>query len=236
MYNHQLIKKYLDNTLSTDERKRLDTLLENNQVFKREFEEHKSLHRAFEINEAEQLKQKLKAYENSNPSKPLSNSSKRFFLPIAAMLLVIIGLSIYLNFFNTSLYDKYFETYPNVYSPIVRSTSQRITDKAFMYYENKKYKKAQQSFELLLENNQNPNLQFYYALSLLNDGNAKKATTQFEPLLNTDFEFLPEVYWYYALTEIKLENYDKARNILQSSADKGFKFKAKKRKQLLNKL
>ena len=236
MNNQPLIKKYLNNTLSTDERKRLDLLLESNQDFKREFEEHKSIHRAFEINEAERLKQKLQSIENNKISEQSSNSTKRWFLAIAASVLAIIGLSVYLNFFNTNLYDEYFEIYPNVYQPVVRSTSQNMSNKAFVYYENKKYKEAQQSFELILESNPNPNIQFYYALSLLNGGKAEKASTEFENLLDTNFEFQPEVYWYYALTQIKLKNLDKAKTILQSSENKGFQFKAKERKQLLDEL
>ena len=236
MNNQQLIKKYFNNTLSIDERKRLDMLLENDQDFKREFEEHKSLHRAFEINEAEQLKRKLKDIESNNTSQPPSNSSKHWFLPMAAMVLVILGLSVYLSFFNTNLYDEYFEIYPNVYQPVVRSTSQSIADKAFVYYENKKYEKAQQSFELLLKSNPNPNIQFYYALSLLNDGKTKKASTEFENLLDTNFEFQPEVYWYYALAEIKLENLDQAKTILQTAENLNFSFKAKERKKILKDL
>ena len=155
---------------------------------------------------------------------------------MAAMVLVIIGLSIYLNFFNTSLYDKYFETYPNVYQPVVRSTSQSMTDKAFMYYENKKYKEAQQSFELLLKSNPNPNIRFYYALSLLNDDKTEKASTEFENLLDTNFEFQPEVYWYYALAEIKLKNLDQAKTILETAENLNFSFKAKERKKILKDL
>ena len=236
MQNEQLIQDYFSNALSSEKRKQLDILLENDKDFKREFEEHKSLHRAFEINENERLKRKLKDIESKNTSQPPLNSSKRSFLPIAAMVLIIVGLSVYLNFFNTNLYDEYFEIYPNVYQPVVRSVSQSTTDKAFVYYENKKYEEAQQSFELLLENKPNPNIQFYYALSLLNDEKFEKASSEFQNLLNIDFEFQPEVYWYYALAEIKLENLDQAKTILQTAENLNFSFKSKERQKILKDL
>lgn len=228
-----LIHKYFKNSLSENEEITFNTLLNEDKDFQKSFKEHQSLHRAFEINEAERLKQKLKQLDINDDKKIKKLNNNRWLFSIAASVLIIVGISFYLNYFNTSLYEKYFETYPNVYQPVIRGSS---SQSPFVYYENGDFSQAEKEFEILLNSEDNPNLRFYYALSLLNQNQYEKANIEFEKLKSQDFEFLPEVYWYFALSQLQLDNSTKAKELLKFMNEKNWNFKKTERKEILEKL
>lgn len=145
-------------------------------------------------------------------------------------------MSVYLNFYQQNLYKQHFDIYPNVYQPIVRGESDTESSTAFMYYENKMYKEAQNAFESLLKEENNPNIRFYYALSFLNEGNTQQATEEFDNLKNIEFEFKAETYWYHALALIKLEKYDDAKVLLEKLKAEQYEFNKDKVEPLLEAL
>jgi tetratricopeptide (TPR) repeat protein len=144
-------------------------------------------------------------------------------------------VSVYFNFFQQDLYNQYFEIYPNVYQPVVRGSSEEST-KAFMYYENKDYDKAQRAFLSLLEEENNPNIRFYYALSLLNDNLPEKGLEELKKLQNIQFEFQAEVLWYSALTNLKIENNLEAKKLLNTLKSKFPEYMPTDVKQLIDDL
>jgi tetratricopeptide (TPR) repeat protein len=220
--------------MSPEERQEFEELLKDDESFRNKFEEHKSVFNAFKINEAKKIKAKLKAHETQESTKKRF-ISKPVIYSIAATFIVLIGMSVYFNFFQQDLYKQYFEPYPNVYQPVVRGDAEEST-KAFMYYENKKYTEAQNSFKSLLEKEDNPNVRFYYALSFLNQNQPKQAIDELKKLKNIKFEFQAEVYWYLALSEIKLEKFDSAKSNLRDLTSKHPKFKKDKVESLLDNL
>jgi tetratricopeptide (TPR) repeat protein len=235
MDNSLLINKFFKNSLTDKEKIFFNDLMEKDTAFHKAFEEHKSMQRAFEINEAERLKDKLKSIETEKV-KPLNSSrQKRWVYSIAASVLVIVGLSVFLNYFNITLYDEYFEPYPNVYQPVVRGTAEEGA-KAFMYYENQDYTNAQKAFENLLKEENNPNIRFYYALSFLNENNVKRANEELETLKDINFEFQAEVIWYQSLSLIKLNKFKEAKILLQTLKTKGYSFNSDKVDTLIENL
>jgi len=234
MNNDQHIQDYLQGKLNFEERQSFEELLQNDKTLKKDFEDYKSVQKAFKLNEAERLKSKLQTHEKDNSSGSSFNS-RSFFYAIAASVLVLIGVSFYFNFFQQDLYGQYFETYPNVYQPVVRGSAEEST-KAFMYYENQDYKSAQKAFESLLKEEDNPNIRFYYALTYLNEGDAKRANEELEALKNIEFEFQAEVIWYQSLSLIKLDRLEEAEELLQTINTKDFSFNRDKVDTLLEKL
>lgn len=212
MSTDQLIQAYIQNKLSADERKAFELTLDKDKELQNSLNEHKAILEAFKVNEAKRLKNRLKDHEdqisNTKSSKP-----NPIFFAIAATVLVLIGASVYFNLYQQNLYDQYFESYPNVYQPIVRGNSEQSTE-AFVYYENDDFKNAQKAFENYLEKNNNPNIRFYLALSYLNDNQPLQALTEFEKLENIEFEFQAEVYWYSSLANLKLEKKSDAIKLL----------------------
>lgn len=224
MKTDQYIQDYLHNRMNPKQKSDFEKLLIKDNELKKSFEEHKAVFNAFKMNESKRLKGNLAAHE-----KHISSKKRFIFKPIiyaiAATFIVLLGSSVYFNFFKQDLYDKYFETFPNVYQPIVRGDSDERL-KAFMYYENNKFIEAQHEFKFILKNEENANIRFYLGLSYLNNNQFKQAITEFEKLNDTNFAFSAETLWYNALAEIKLENKLKAKKILVILNDKYPNYKA----------
>jgi len=234
MTSDKKIQAYFNNQLSQKERLAFEKFLDENRDLKKQFEEYKAIQSAFKINEAEDLKKHLIDYENKK-SKKSDTNQKLIYYAIAASILILIGIGFVINLSQDNLYKQYFEIYPNVYQPIVRSNAQ-VNNKAFLFYENGDYKSAQVAFEEMLKKEGNPNLRFYYALSYLNNGNAQKASLEFGKLKDVSFEFQAEVLWYYALAQIKVENYTQAVLILESLNKMETDFKRQETQKLLSSL
>lgn len=213
MNDDQRIQDYIHNRLSAKEKERFEQAVKEDEALRKNYSEHKAIHNAFLLHEAEQLKLKLKSYENKNAKSSTSKLKDPLFLAIAASILVVVGLTYYFNYFQQNLYEQYFEPYPNVYQPIVRGNTTQST-KAFMYYENQNYTMAQDAFEDLLDVKNNPNIRFYYALSFLNINQPEKAVREFKTLQGIKFEFQAEVFWYQSLALIKLQNKNEAKILL----------------------
>lgn len=199
--------------MSPDERQNFEKLLKEDEAFQKTFEEHKSVFNAFKINEAKQLKTTLVAHESKEPSEKRF-ISKPLIYSIAATFIVLLGMSAYFNFFKQDIYSQYFEPYPNVYQPVVRGDAEEST-KAFMYYENRNYIMAQDAFIELLDKDDSPEVRFYLGLSYLNNDQTQEAISEFIKITDIDFEFEAELYWYYALAEIKLGHKENAANLLK---------------------
>jgi len=234
MNTNQHIQDYLHNRMRSDERKDFEKQLKEDKNLKKEFDEHKSVFNAFKINEAQRLKAKLKAHEAQKSSKKRF-ISKPVLYSIAAIFVVLLGSSVYFNFFQQDIYKTYFEPYPNVYQPVVRGSSQNSTT-TFQYYENSAYEKAERGFKALLDVEEDPNLRFYYALSKLNQDKFAEASKEFEKLGSVDFEFSAEVLWFHALAELKLDHYEKAKILLSTMNNRNLSFKTTERNEILEKL
>lgn len=234
MNTEQHIQDYLLNRMKADERKDFERLLKKNKDFQKNFNEHKAVFEAFKISEANRLKSILAAQEKRISLKRRF-ISKPIIYVIAATFIVLLGSSVYFNFFKQDLYAKYYETFPNVYQPIVRGDSDERL-KAFMYYENYKFLEAQHEFESILNNEENANIRFYLGLSYLNNNQFKEAITEFEKINDKNFEFNAETLWYNALAEIKLENKTKAKKLLLRLSDKYPKYKTTDIAEILDSL
>lgn len=235
MNDDRRIQDYIHNRLSAKEKERFEQAVNEDETLKKDYSEHKAIHNAFLLHEAERLKSKLKSYENKNLKSSTSRLKDPLFLAIAASILVVVGLTYYFNYFQQNLYEQYFEPYPNVYQPIVRGNTTQST-KAFMYYENQNYTMAQDALEDLLVVDDNPSLRFYYGLSFLNNNQTEKAITEFNKIKDVDFEFKAELYWYMALAQLKLKNKNEAKNFLENLKTHFPDFKTDGVKDLLNSL
>jgi tetratricopeptide (TPR) repeat protein len=162
--------------------------------------------------------------------------------PLAALAaLLVIALSI--NFFINSevnedkLFSIYFEPSKNVTAPIVRSeTDENLLNSAFIAYSESNYEVAISLFEKGFEDTKNSELLFYEANALLASGNTEEAIKKFEEHLTYSDILTNRSHWYLALTYLKSENPDKAKQELKSLIDSGEPFKKAEAKSLLKKL
>ena len=107
---------------------------------------------------------------------------------------------------------------------------------AFNLYENKLYDEAEQQFKTLLNSKTDYNIEFYYAMSLLNQEKIEAATTVLNGLKSKTHDFKAEVFWYSALIQIKLEDFEKAKAELKALEALKSDFKSQETKILLERL
>lgn len=234
MNNETLIQDYIANRLSTNQRAEVEHLLETDSDFKAEFESHKDMAVAFKIAEAKHLKTHFQQLENTLP-KEKSNFKTVKYAALAIASVLVIGLCY--NIFNTTsgndLFEDHFEISPNTYQPVTRSNNSDKDNTAFIAYENGNYELAENEFETLLEINNNPNIRYYYAASLLNQSKYDLALEQFQILNKIDFDYNDESIWYTALIYIRKEDYALAKTYLKKLGNKKSTFKVENRKELL---
>ncbi|MGC1472122.1 MAG: hypothetical protein WA775_05990 [Psychroserpens sp.] len=236
MENEQLIQGYFNKSLSHAENAEVLRLLANDTVFKTQFNDYKNVQAAFKLNEKEQLKAQLNNLGQKS-ARPYTKSVFRKVAVFAVASCLIVSL-FYVNSRNTpsALYDHYYDSYPNVYQPIVRGNDTTENTKAFAAYENKAYLKAQEEFENLLETTTDHNITFYYAMSLINQDKIIEAKSILDSLKTKQHDFLAEVYWYSALINIKTENTKEAIQNLGELKKLNTQFKSTEISELLQKL
>jgi tetratricopeptide (TPR) repeat protein len=158
------------------------------------------------------------------------------YLAVACAVVLGFFFNIYTSETGSTLYDSNFDVLPNTYQPITRGTSENENLKAFEAYENGDFKTAEAEFEDILKTSTNPNIQFYYGLSLLNQSKFDLALEEFNKITDINYEYQAELLWYKALIHIKKEAYPKAKEYLEILNAQNANFKAKERNVLLKKL
>ena len=236
MTQEDQIQSYLNDRLSESQKANFEKQLVSDVELKNALDNHIDMQAAFQFNEAEKLKKRFKDIESVkvNYFKKLVKS-RFFYAGIAAILL--LGVFIYQNTNSTSaLYDNYIDIYPNVYQPITRASNTNDFSNAFVAYESQDFIRAKKEFENLLEHSENANLEFYYAMSLIQLKAYDAALHQLEHIDPVKTEFSNEITWYKALLYLQEDNIEKAVENLNTLEFSGSKYKASQRDSLLNSL
>lgn len=211
-----LINNYFEKSLSSEEQDQFDFLMQNDANFSQEVNFQKNLKKAISLNERENLKKKLQSFETIKPKlwvfKPWYS---------AAAAIVICSFAFYLSQNSTaSMYDEYYQTYPNVVAPTVRGENNSdIQSQAFAEYDNGNYQKSQQLFGLIYTSEKEDYALFYKGLSQLELNKTKDAIATFRTFdLTKNNNFIPYVKWYLALGYLKENQKENAIPLLQSLA------------------
>ena len=207
MNKEALKEAYFSNRLTHAEFVELESQLETDASFRKEFYSELELQQTIASEKHLPLKQRLQQLDNKSTGK------KRWYL-YAASIVALIAIGSF--FYNTpqdyqELYAVHFEPYPNIVAPTVRNGSENPVDKAFRYYNNRNYKEAIPAFDGLYKQNKIGYANFYYAMSLMADNQVLQAINALE---NPNWE-IPERFqnqrdWYLALSYLKTENTEKA--------------------------
>lgn len=237
MNKEDLLNGYFENSLSDEELNLFEELLQNNADFKAEFEFRKELKSAIQHSKRAELKEKLRKHEtqNSNLRKLVSN----WRYVAAAVLVLGFGSYFILNNLQNSndVFTQYYETYPNVVSPVVRADSSdtSLEAKAFLAYENKDFKQAESLFSELFKTQQQEYALFYQAMSYLEiEGKTSDAISLLEKTEWTN-EFKEKSLWYLAMAHLKMKNKQEAKKSLERLNELG-NYRQEQVKQLLDQL
>lgn len=211
MNRSDLIDKYIQKRANAEELALIKRLMEEDADFKEDITFQLELQHAVKKEESKKLKQQLQDFEQ----KKKSNLFIWTIWKIAAV--VIIGLGA-LWFFNAppdheKIYAKNFEPYPNIVAPIVRNsnTPKHSMEDAFRFYDHRDYTTAAEAFKTMLNSDETGYANFYYAMSLMANGQVEKAIEALEnPTWDVPEKFQNQVDWYLALGYLKTHNNEKA--------------------------
>lgn len=236
MDKEQLIQGYIANTLSQADKEIVEKLLKTDADFKVAFELHNDVAMAYKVSESQILKERFQKIELQRSKNNLFGISKIGYSAIASIL--IIG---FFYIFNSDpsgkdLYTSNFTIYPNTYQPVTRDITETENSNAFMAYENKDFQNAEVAFEEILKTSENPNIRFYYAMTLLNTAKFDQALAQLNQLQEVDFDYKEEVLWYTALIYLQKEDIKNAKTSLETLDRLNSRFKSDERTHILEEL
>jgi len=201
-----LLEKYFDGSLSKDEKIDFERLLAEDSSFRDEFEFEKNVKSAITLNKRDELKKMLHSFETTKKPK-----KSFYWIYAAASIMIFVGLFTWKNFSTTNydtLFDEYYQTYPNTVSPTVRgTTSTDIQSNAFYAYDSGNYQEAIALFSEIYSKNGDDFALFYKGLSLIELQKYEEALVVLQKsnsIKNSTFE--PYFLWYSALIHIKLQN------------------------------
>ncbi|WP_226388721.1 hypothetical protein [Penaeicola halotolerans] len=150
----ELIEKYLEGTLNTEENMLFHQLMKEDSDFKEEVTFQLKTRQAFKNIERASLKEMLSQLDESTHSiaKPKKEPIYQITYYVAAGLIALLGLSFVFKWFTDNQPKDvlaYYEPYPNVITPTTRNATEdslNLAREALIAYENESYEKADSLF------------------------------------------------------------------------------------------
>jgi predicted Zn-dependent protease len=208
--------------LSTEEKVNFEKQLSEDTELASAFETFKELHLHLEnkfgnSTELNAFKKNLKSIskEHFKTKKSKVVAFKPWQYAIAASAAILVGLFVFQNI-NPS-----FEDYDN---PEMATFTERgdvnenlkLAQDAF---NAKNYKAAIPHFDAVLNSTKSPEIQYFYAVSLLEDNQFQKAETNLSELKSGTSIYKNKATWYLALSKLKQKDYKSCKEILQTIPD-----------------
>ncbi|MBZ4036023.1 tetratricopeptide repeat protein [Flavobacterium sp. 17A] len=215
-----LFDQYLQGELTVDEKNNFEKQLAENPELASAFESFKEMHFQLENKfgqEAERaiFTQNLTRISDKyfNKKKTKVVSLKPWYLAVAASAAIMFGLF----FFDYNHYPN-FEDYNHPESAYFteRSVSEETLKKAENDFNGKRYEKAIPLFEAILKENNSPEIQYFYAVSLLQVDKYVKAEAIFKKLETGNSVYKEKAKWNLALSKLKQGKYKECKEILQT--------------------
>lgn len=217
-----LFENYLSNELSAEEKSAFEKQLEEDKEFASAFEIFKELNLHLEnkfgnANELKAFKKNLKSISKGHFKTKKSKvvAFKPWQYVIAASIAILVGLFVFQNI-NPS-----FEDYdnPEMATFIERGDVNENLKSAQDAFNSKNYKSAIPYFEAVLKENKSPEIQYFYAMSLLEDNQFQKAETNLLELKSGTSIYKNKATWYLALSKLKQKDYKSCKEILLTIPD-----------------
>lgn len=214
--------QYLEDELSAEEKLSFEKQLTQDQELATAFEIFKELHLHLEnkfgnAKELESFKKNIKTISKDHFKTKKSKvvAFKPWQYAIAASVAILVGLFVFQNI-NPSFNDY---NNPEMATFTERgdvNTNLKLAQDAF---NTKKYKVAIPYFEGVLKENKSLEIQYFYAVSLLEDNQFQKAETNLLDLKSGTSIYKNKATWYLALSKLKQKDYDSCKAILLTIPD-----------------
>lgn len=215
-------ENYLSNELSTEEKTNFEKQLVEDPELASAFEVYKELNLHLEnkfgnANELKSFKKNIKSIskEHFKTKKSKVIGLKPWQYAIAASVAILVGLFVFQNI-NPS-----FEDYNNPENAYFteRGDANENLKLAQDAFNAKNYKEAIPYFEAILNSTKSPEIQYFYAISLLEDNQFQKAENNLLELKSGTSIYKNKATWYLALSKLKQKEYKSCKEILLTIPD-----------------
>jgi TolA-binding protein len=217
-----LFGQYLENELSAEEKINFEKQLSEDTEFASEFETFKELNLHLEnkfgnATELNAFKKNLKSIskEHFKTKKSKVVAFKPWQYAIAASVAILVGVFFFQNI-NPS-FDDYDN--PEMATFTERGDVNENLKSAQDAFNTKEYKAAIPYFEVVINSTKSPEIQYFYAVSLLEDNQFQKAETNFSELKSGTSIYKNKATWYLALSKLKQKEYTSCKEILLTIPD-----------------
>lgn len=212
-----IFENYLSNELSAEEKTKFEKQLAEDVELATAFEIFKELNLHLENkfgneNELKAFKKNLKSIskEHIKTKKSKIVAFKPWQYAIAASIAIMVGLFVFQNI-NPS-FDDY--NNPEMATFVERGDVNENLKLAQDAFNTKNYKTAILYFEGVLKVNKTPEIQYFYAISLLEDNQFQKAESNLSELKSGTSIYKNKATWYLALSKLKQKDYESCKEIL----------------------
>jgi tetratricopeptide (TPR) repeat protein len=230
--NLVIVDRYLEGSLSVQERTAFEERLMHDEILQQQVADMKLIRAGIMQASRKVALEKLKALEETLPPVNQSRLNLGYSTWLQAAAVLLIGLLAYIfwpiSVDEQELFATHFEPYPNIIMPTVRSVVENdstVKAQAFRAYDQQDYVLAIQLFEKLSV--QDEAVLLYLGNSYLASGQPDNALLLFEKVLNNYDVFDEQAEWYVAVTYLKLEEREKAKEALQKVVARESSYKSK---------
>ena len=220
--------QYLDNEMSVEDKITFEKNLSNDQELATAFEIFKELNlhlsnKFGNVKELNAFKENLNsiAKDHFKTKKTKVISLKSWHYSVAASVAILVGLFVFMQNPNYEDYNQHENAYFTERGNV--SDELKLAQDAF---NAKNYKEAIPLFEKILKETnsipqgelakQSPEIQLFYAVSLLEDNQFQKSEIQLMDLKLGNSIFKNKAIWYLALSKLKQKDYQSCKEFLNS--------------------
>jgi predicted Zn-dependent protease len=218
--NYIKFSQYIDNEMTDEEKTSFEKQLSQDPKLTESFKifEELNLHLTNKFGNATELnafKQNVKSIsaEHFITKKAKVIQLKSWYYSVAASVAVLVGLFIFMQNNNPNFED--YNHHENAYFT-ERGTIDNELKMAQDAFNSKKYKEAITNFEKVLKQNESPEIQLFYAISLVEDNQFQKADVHLMDLKLGNSVFKNKAIWYLALSKLKQKDYKSCKEILRT--------------------
>ncbi|GGG34457.1 hypothetical protein [Bizionia arctica] len=217
-----LFEAYLSRDLSLDDIQIFENRLKTDLAFKDAFQLYKQTsnfleHQIKNEEKTEAFKKNVEDISSAYFNKQSKTKAKRinpWYYSIAVAAILALGFFVTQQFSNPVYSD--YANYGTM-DLTVRSAQNDVLNKAEVAFNNRNFKDADMYFsELLKTDNNNMELQFYKAVSLVELNKYEKADALFDVIIQTPSVYKNKAIWYLALSKLKQGDEIACLNVLKT--------------------
>ena len=216
-FDYDIINRYLDGEMNAEELKAFEAAMQQDAGLNNEVELLKDVQSTLKIkfhpgenetglrNSLEEMNAEFFA-DRTEQAKVIPLKRRRWITAVAAVFVLALLITVWQPWKKEDLYEQY----AAIQMPAIAErgvTTDSLLKSAVENFNNKKFAEAIPAFETVLkDSSQNTFVQYYYAITLLQNGGIEKSRVQFTGLYNGESLFKYDAAFYMALSYLKEKN------------------------------